>query len=175
MDFFAHRRLGIIIISAENLFVVPGYFGGNRVLDELLKRCRPVASPYSRLLIAGTVWFVVGIALVIVACYWFSISAWPLNLVLAAGSLGMGFAVFSFGFSRIARKNIARIGTQSDFACLFAFQSWRSYLLILLMMVLGYTIRHLPIPKYIDAIIYFTMGSALAFGSSLYFQAFSGK
>ncbi len=144
-------------------------------MDELVKRCKPVASPHSRLLIAGTVWLSVGIGLVIVSCYWFSGSAWPLNLVLAGVSLGLGFAVFSFGFSRIAMKNISRIGTQSDLACLFSFQSWRSYLLIVLMMVMGYTIRHLPIPKYIIAIVYFTMGSALAFSSSLYFEAFSGK
>jgi hypothetical protein len=81
--------------------------------------------------------------------------------------------VYSYGFSHIARKNIDRIAGQPEVVCLFAFQAWRSYYLILFMMLLGYTIRHLPIPKYIDAAIYLTIGSALAFSSSLYFREFS--
>jgi hypothetical protein len=123
-------------------------------------------------LIAGLVWLAVGVALMLVGCSWFYVSAWPLNLVLAAGSLPLGFIIYANGFSRIVRKNLNRIGTQPEKVCAFAFQGWRSYFLILLMMAMGYTVRHLPIPKYIDAVIYFAMGSALAFGSSLYFREF---
>jgi FtsH-binding integral membrane protein len=118
-------------------------------------------------------WLGVGIGLIVVACYWLSMTIWPWNLLLAVFSLAMGLVVYSCGFSRIARKNVGRIAAQPDTVCLFAFQSWRSYCLVLFMMLLGFTIRHLPIPKFIDAVIYFTIGSALAFSSSLYFEEFS--
>ena len=123
-------------------------------------------------MIAGLVWLAVGVSLMLVACLWLYASAWPLNLVLAAGSLPLGLIIYTYGFSRIVRKNLSRIGAKPEKVCAFAFQGWRSYFLILLMMAMGYTVRHLPIPKYIDAVIYFTMGSALAFGSSLYFREF---
>ncbi|MFZ2445377.1 MAG: hypothetical protein WAW37_03390 [Syntrophobacteraceae bacterium] len=139
----------------------------------LISKCRPAVPRYWHFLTAGVVWLVVGIGLAVVACRWFSQTDWPLNLALAAASICLGLAVYLYGFSGIAGRNIARIEAQPDFACLFAFQPWRSYLLILVMMLFGYILRHLPVPKSIDAVIYLTMGSALAFSSSLYFEAFS--
>jgi hypothetical protein len=140
---------------------------------KFFKKCTPSAHRYWLSLTAGILWLGVGITLVIMACYWLSMTVWPLNLLIAICSFGLGLLVYSYGFSRIAGKNIDRIAGQPEVVCLFAFQGWRSYSLIIIMMLLGYTIRHLPIPKYIDAVIYFTIGSALAFSSSLYFQEFS--
>ncbi|HIJ77244.1 MAG TPA: hypothetical protein HPP81_11100, partial [Deltaproteobacteria bacterium] len=77
--------------------------------------------------------------------------------------------------SRVVRKNLDRIGAKPEAACLFGFQGWRSYFLILAMMLMGYALRHLPVPKDIAAVIYFTMGSALCFGSLLYFREFSAE
>ena len=142
-------------------------------MKKTLETCKPSVSRHWLLFAAGVVWLAVGIGLITVACYWLYLSAWPLALVLAALSLALGGIVYSFGFSRIVRKNLRRIGEKPEVVCLFAFQGWRSYFLILAMMAMGYTVRHLPIPKYIDAVIYFTMGSALCFGSSLYFRQFS--
>jgi hypothetical protein len=139
----------------------------------LSRKCTPSVHRYWLALIAGMLWLGVGIALVIVACRWLSPTVWPWGPLIAACSLAMGLLVYYHGFSRIARKNIDRIARQPEVVCLFAFQGWRSYYLILIMMLLGYTIRHLPIPRYIDAVIYFTIGSALAFSSSLYFREFS--
>ncbi|MEM5788567.1 MAG: hypothetical protein AAGU11_14740 [Syntrophobacteraceae bacterium] len=114
----------------------------------------------------------VGISLITAACYWLSSSPWPFSLVLAAVSFGSGLTVYRFGFSRVASRNIARLESQSEPACLFSFQGPYSYFLIIVMIALGYTLRHLPFPKSIDAFVYFTMGSGLALGSSLYFEAF---
>ena len=142
-------------------------------MKKTLESYKPSVRRHWLVFAAGVVWLAVGIGLIAVACFWFYLSAWPLNLVLAALSLALGVIVYSFGFSRIVRKNLRRIGARPEVVCLFAFQGWRSYFLILAMMLMGYTVRHLPIPKYIDAVIYFTMGSALCCGSSLYFRQFS--
>ncbi|MEN6439375.1 MAG: hypothetical protein ABFD97_12435 [Syntrophobacter sp.] len=141
-------------------------------MNVLIKRCRPTVERHWRMLLAGSVWLMVGLALVLTACRWLAQLDWPVNLVLAATSAGLGLAVFHFGFSRIAARNIERLRKQDEPACLFSFQGWRSYILILVMMLFGYALRHLPIPKSVDAAIYFIIGSALAFSSTLYMQAF---
>jgi len=142
-------------------------------MSRLFRKCTPSVHRYWLALIAGLLWLGVGIALVIVACNWLSMTVWPWSLLIAVCSFVLGLLVYSYGFSKIARKNISRIAGQPELVCLFAFQGWRSYYLILVMMFLGYAVRHLPIPKYVDAVIYFTIGTALTFSSSLYLEQFS--
>jgi hypothetical protein len=142
-------------------------------MKKTLERCKPAVSRHWLVFAAGTVWLAVGIGLTAAACFWLYHSAWPLRLIIGGTSLILGVIVYSFGFSRIVRKNLIRIGGKPEVVCLFGFQAWRSYFLILVMVLMGYTIRHLPIPKYIDALIYFTMGSAMILGSSQYFRGFS--
>jgi len=141
-------------------------------MKKTIENCKPSVRRHWLVFAAGVVWLAVGIGLTAVACFWLSSSRWPLSLFIGAISLILGVTVYFFGFSRIVRKNLARIGGKPETVCLFAFQGWRSYFLILIMMLMGYTIRHLPVPKDIDAMIYFTMGSAMIFGSSLYFREF---
>jgi FtsH-binding integral membrane protein len=142
-------------------------------VNKTFETLKPAVGRHWLIFAAGAVWLAVGLGLTGVACYWLYSSAWPLSLALAAVSLVLGLVVYSFGFSGIVRKNLERIDAKPEQVCLFAFQGWRSYLLILSMMLMGYTIRHLPLPKTIDAVIYFTMGSGLIFGSLLYFRKFS--
>lgn len=122
---------------------------------------------------AGTMWLAVGVGLIAAACFWLYHTKWYLGIVLAISSIVLGLIVYSFGFSRIVRKNLHRIGGKPEAACLFGFQGWRSYFLILAMVLMGYAIRHLPVPKDVAAVVYFTMGLALCLGSLLYFREFS--
>ncbi len=144
-------------------------------MKKTLESCKPSVRRHWLVFAAGVMWLAVGVGLTAVACFWLSRSTWPLSLAIGVVSLVLGLIVYFFGFSRIVRKNLARIGGQPEVVCLFAFQGLRSYFLILAMILMGYTIRHLPVPKNIDAIIYFTMGSALICGSSLYFREFSAQ
>jgi hypothetical protein len=120
-------------------------------------------------------WLAVGVGLIAAACFWLYHTKWYLGIVLAISSIVLGLIVYSFGFSLIVRKNLDRISAKPEAACLFGFQGWRSYFLILAMMLMGYGIRHLPVPRDIAAVVYFTMGSALCLGSLLYFRRFSAE
>jgi hypothetical protein len=144
-------------------------------MKKTFESCKPSVRRHWLLFAAGVVWLTVGSGLIAVACFWFYRSAWPLSLVLGALSLALGLIVYSRGFSRIVKKNLERIGAKPEVVCLFAFQGWRSYFLIFAMMLMGFALRRLPIPKNVVAMIYFTMGSALIRGSSLYFRQFSAK
>jgi hypothetical protein len=92
-----------------------------------------------------------------------------LTAVLGAG---VGILVYRLGFSTIARKNIRRIAQQPERVCFFAFQAWRSYVLILVMIMLGLVLRHSHLSRLLLAMIYLIIGTGLVLSSSLYYREF---
>ncbi|MCE5243111.1 MAG: hypothetical protein ABFD98_17670 [Syntrophobacteraceae bacterium] len=137
-----------------------------------LRQCAPTVDRSWLLLLSGILWSVVGISLCIMACRWLSEMQWPMQILGIVAGFGPGIPAYLFGFSRIARKNIARIGEKPDRVCLFAFQAWRSYLLILVMILLGYALRHSHLSQLVVAVIYSAVGTGLTFSSTLYYAAF---
>jgi hypothetical protein len=81
-----------------------------------------------------------------------------------------GLCAYRLVFSPIAGKNIRRIAQQPDRVCLFAFQAWRSYLLILIMTLLGFVLRQSNLPRPFLAAIYLTVGTGLLLSSVLYYN-----
>jgi hypothetical protein len=134
------------------------------------KKYTPSVSRFWLRLIAGLLWTGVGGALCVIAGLWLSEMEWPLNGAGAGAGFLCGVIVYRFGFSRIVGKNIKRIEQQPDPVCLFAFQAWRSYFLILSMVVLGYVLRHSNLPRMALAIIYSTIGTGLTLSSALYYE-----
>jgi len=130
-----------------------------------LEKLKPSASKYLLMALAGLMWSLVGIMLCRMAYIW--LRAVPGSWALSMGSLGLisALTAYRFGFSKIALKNIARLCLLPDKTCIFAFQAWRSYLIIIFMIVLGITMRHSPIPRHYLAVIYATIGGALFFSS----------
>ena len=123
----------------------------------------PAASRKTLILTAGMVWIVVGLVLAVVAVTWLSVSD-PRFYMLAGAALIAGLAISRFGFSRISGKNVERIrhlSPHKERICIFAFQAIQSYLLVLVMIAMGYVLRHLPIPHVYLAAIYMTIGIAL--------------
>ena len=58
--------------------------------------------------------------------------------------LVVAVAALQWGFSGIARRNICRLRQLSDKGCFFAFQAWKSYLIIAFMIALGITLSATP-------------------------------
>ena len=122
---------------------------------------------------AGIVWLTVGAILALVAVMWLSAGN-QAYYILAGGALIAGLIISRFGFSRILKKNVERIRSLSPHKskiCIFAFQAVQSYLLIFVMMALGYALRQLPLPHAYLAAIYFAMGTALVRSSLDYIKA----
>lgn len=98
----------------------------------------------------------------------------PLTTVDAAGALTGGVllavAAFYMGFRSIARKNIHRLRQLPERGCFFAFQAWKSYLIIAFMIALGIVLRHSPVPRICLSIVYTGIGGALLLGSTLYYR-----
>jgi len=133
-------------------------------------RWKPAVSKYWLIAMAGMMWSAVGIMLCRQSYLW--LAAVPGHLAVPLGSIGVIFAVIAywFGFSGIALKNTDRLCLLADKSCIFAFQAWRSYLIIIFMITLGLTLRHSPVPKHFLAVIYIAIGGALFLASFQFYR-----
>ena len=135
-----------------------------------LASLKPAVSKYWLIAMAGMMWSFVGLMLCRLAYFWLSPLPWQESFLL--GTLGMilALAAYRFGFSKIARKNIDRLCLLADKSCIFAFQAWRSYLIILFMILLGLSLRRSPLPRPYLAVIYITIGGALFLASFQFYR-----
>jgi hypothetical protein len=74
----------------------------------------------------------------------------------------------------LARENIERIRGLPARACLFAFQEWKSYPLVIFMMVLGLALRGSPLPRTWLAVLYLAIGGGLGLASLHYYVHAAG-
>jgi hypothetical protein len=120
--------------------------------------------------LAGSLWLVVGLMLCAITIPWLRLlDAAPLARVLASGLL-IAALISRFGFSRLARRNIRRLDGLGERASVFAFQPGKSYFVILLMMTIGWTLRHSPLPKPVLATVYVGIGGGLLLSALEYFR-----
>lgn len=137
---------------------------------EALKTFNPTVERRWLYLVAALLWGVVGIMLCARAYGWLEQETISHEVMLAALGIAAGAAIYRFKFSKIADKNIKRIGQLRENACVFAFQSKYTYLLIVFMMALGIALRHSPIPKPYLAVIYTGIGLGLFLSSLRYYR-----
>jgi hypothetical protein len=132
----------------------------------------PAAKREILVLTAGLIWSAVGLVLFIVSLGWLKSGFGIILAVTISGLLG-GYLVHRFGFSKLARQNMERIYQQApgkEKVCFFAFQNIRSYFIVIIMIALGFTLRHSPLPKIYLAPIYMTIGLGLFLSSLLYYN-----
>jgi len=119
---------------------------------------KPAVNRKWLLVISGLMWSGVGIFLNIIA-------------IGCLKSFNKMQIIARFGFGNIANKNVNRILAYPKNACIFAFQEWKSYILIAIMMSLGILLRTTElIPKFILAPMYIGIGTALFLGSFKYYR-----
>ena len=120
-------------------------------------------------------WSGMGIMLVAFASNWLGIVySWTVLLLILAGLL-LAAGIYFLGFSKLASRNVQRIvNIPKERVCLFAFQKWTSYPLVLVMIAMGIYLRlYSPIPKPYLAILYIGLGASLFVSSfQYYFQVF---
>jgi len=134
-----------------------------------LRSLKPGVSKTWLIAVAGVMWSLVGLMLCRLAYHWLVVIRWRWVVPLELIGIVLALIAHQFCFSRIARKNITRLSLLTEKTCIFAFQKWRSYLLIGLMIGLGITVRNLPIPKPYLAVLYTTIGGALFLASLQYY------
>jgi hypothetical protein len=123
-------------------------------------------------LVSGLTWSGIGIWLCVLAVDWLKGVDLLLASILALGGLMLAGLIHLFGFTRFAKTNLERIDSiASDKVCIFAFQAWTSYPLVLAMISLGIFLRkYSPIPKHLLAVLYLGIGGGLFLSSMLYYR-----
>ncbi len=134
-----------------------------------LKGLKPGVSKSWLIALAGVMWSVVGLMLCRLAYHWLAVIELKKIIPLELLSIALVLTAHQFVFSRIARRNIARLSMLTEKTCIFAFQRWKSYLLVGVMITVGIVVRHMPIPSTYLAILYTTIGGALLLASLQYY------
>jgi len=135
----------------------------------ILKSLRPAVTKSWLIALAGLVWTGVGVMLCRLAYNWLAIINRGVATTFGLFGIVMALAAYHFGFSKIAQKNIRRLCLLTERTCVFAFQTWRGYLIIGFMIILGAILRNSSIPKQYMAIIYTTIGGAIFLSSFHYY------
>jgi hypothetical protein len=134
-----------------------------------LARLKPAVPKHWLMAIAGLVWVMAGGMLCYMAWDWLQPLPGLHQTALAAAGLGLALVLHRLMLAGIVRRNMRRIGRFGDRGCVFAFQAWRSYLAILVMIALGSLLRHTPLPREVLAVLYAAMGGALVLSGMVYF------
>lgn len=138
-------------------------------MKQLLQKLNPAVPKFVLFLIAGAMWSSVGIMLDTLPVQWLKNYQGQVWVFVVSGLL-LAFIIHHFGFLKIVNKNIKRITELPEKACVFSFISWKSYLIIIIMITLGITLRHSTIPKQFLSIIYIGIGTALFLSSIRYYR-----
>lgn len=120
--------------------------------------------------IAGAMWWSVGTMLTVMALKWL----WGYSgnvLLFAVPGFVVALVIHHFGFLRLADRNLERIAQLPARPCLFSFITWKSYLLVGVMITMGNLLRNSPIPKEYLSIVYLGIGLALFLSGIRYFRS----
>ncbi len=137
-----------------------------------IRKFTPAVDKSILVLLAGIMWCGVSVMLVRYAVTWLS----PLRtgqkvLYYTIGYL-IAVPIHLFGFSRIAEKNLNRLMPVNVKRCVFAFMSWKSYIIVLIMVSMGISLRHSSLPKQYLSIVYNSIGLALFLSGLKYLKFF---
>ncbi|MCB2178428.1 hypothetical protein KQH61_00765 [bacterium] len=121
---------------------------------------------------AGLFWAFAGGMLLHFATGWITGFTTLTRVLAVTGGSVLALIIYWYGFSRLAKKNIVRIDNiPSQRPCIFAFQKWSSYPLVIVMISMGIFLRkHSGLPTYLLAPMYLGLGGSLFLSSLLYFQ-----
>jgi len=137
-----------------------------------LDRFKPAVGKTWLYLLAGVMWMGIGIMLIGFASRWLKDISLLTVLLFISSGIGLASLIYYFGFSKMAKKNARRIlAMEGERICLFAFQAWKTYPLVIFMIALGIYLRiYSPIPKPLLAILYIGIGGGLSLSSIHYFK-----
>ena len=137
-----------------------------------IKKFTPSVDKRILVLVAGLMWCGVGLMLIRFAVSWLTLyNGREQGLVYTIGFLA-AMPIHHFGFLKIADKNLNRLLPLTEKKCVFSFMTWKSYIIVLIMVSMGIALRHSSIPKRYLSILYSGIGLALFLSGIRYFRFF---
>jgi hypothetical protein len=143
--------------------------------DLSFRRFTPRASRGTRLFIASLIWSGVGTGLFIAGLHWLVAAEQKLWLATLPVAMAIGWAKGRFVLLRRAEANAERILLTTEARCIGGVFTWGSWLLALVMIGIGITLRHSPLPRPWLGVLYAAIGTALFTASLRSWSRWSGK
>jgi hypothetical protein len=137
-----------------------------------IRKFTPRVDKRTLVFLAGLMWCGVGVMLVRYAVSWLSLLTGKEQIFYYIAGFMIAMPVHHFGFLKIADKNLNRLTPLTEKKCLFSFITWRSYIIILIMVTMGLALRHSSLPKRYLSILYNGIGLALFLSGIRYFRFF---
>ena len=139
--------------------------------NNIFRKLDPAVDKRFLIALSGILWITVGIILCNLAVTWL-LNANQKIIWFGLPGIILALLIHHFGFLKLVDRNIERIRSKDGKVCIFAFQPWKSYLIIAVMITMGMILRHSPLPKPYLAIIYIGFGGAMVLSSIRYFRVF---
>jgi hypothetical protein len=139
-------------------------------MKTLAYRLNPAVDKKFLILLAGAVWCGVGIMLISFAISWLTDYQGKGRFLFYMAGFLAAMPIHHFGFLKLVNKNLLRLMPITEKRCLFSFITWKSYLIIVLMVSMGIALRHSPIPKQYLSILYNGIGLGLFLSGIRYFR-----
>ena len=136
-------------------------------LKKNFHRYKPGVSVRTHLFLAALIWSVVGFFLLTNGIVLISLKG---HFWYAVVGLILGTVKTFFILDRVARKNVKRIEEFEDKVCIGSVYSWKTWILVAAMIVLGRFLRTTVLPGEVVGLIYTAVGWALMLASRLMWQ-----
>ncbi|MCF8129429.1 MAG: hypothetical protein K9N10_13020 [Deltaproteobacteria bacterium] len=140
-------------------------------MDRKAAKIKPAVTKEVLLFLAGFMWFGVGTMLLFLSFSWLKAFQVHGSFLYCAIGVAVALLVHHFGFLKIVDKNLGRILPMEGTRCVFSFMTWKSYLMVAVMIAMGALLRHSPIPKPYLSTLYIGIGLALILSSVRYLRA----
>jgi len=132
-----------------------------------LTRMTPAVAMRTRLAAAAALWTTVGSVLALVGVRWVLTARSPVavQILVLVTAVVIGLIKSRIVFRRTAARITARLLRQGNSRCLGGFLSWKSWLTVAAMAILGRFLRTLGIPYLWIGLVYSAVGVGLALTS----------
>ncbi|MBU0483304.1 MAG: hypothetical protein KKB30_02160 [Proteobacteria bacterium] len=136
-----------------------------------MAKFKPGASVKTHLLVAALLWSLVGGFLFFRGGRWVSGSGWEIFLLV---SMLLGLCKSRMILDRVANRNIERIVQSGDGSCLGGVYSFKTWGLVIVMIVLGRFLRSSSVPIVFVGLLYVTVGCSLFWSSRMMWKKWWG-
>jgi hypothetical protein len=140
-------------------------------MSDLPAKLKPAASQRVHLLLAAATWTVVGLILLAVGASWCLGPEPALHPVLLVAAVAVGLAKAAFVLRPAAGRVVKRIHARGDDKCLGGFFSWRTWLLVAIMIIAGGLLRSSGVSPDLIGLVYVAVGVSLLAASWLPWRA----
>jgi hypothetical protein len=147
-------------------------FSNESIMSKKIDKIKPAVDKSALIFLSFFVWVGVGSLLLVFAYTWIKASQVNRSFLFVGAGIGAALLIHHFGFLKIVDKNLGRILPMEGKKCAFSFMTWKSYIMVAVMMTMGVLLRHSAIPKTYLSILYIGIGLSLILSSIRYLRVF---